>query len=59
MKYYEYLIVGAGPAGLQMGYFLNQAQRDYLILETNGMAGSFFATYPIHRTLISINKRFK
>jgi len=58
MKYYEYLIVGAGPAGLQMGYFLHQAQRNYLILEAQGMAGSFFATYPIHRTLISINKRF-
>ena len=29
----EYLVIGAGPAGLQLGYFLEQAGRDYLILE--------------------------
>jgi thioredoxin reductase len=58
MKYHHYIIVGAGPAGLQMGYFLGQAQDDYLILEGSDRAGSFFATQPVHRTLISINKRF-
>ena len=30
---FDYLIVGAGPAGLQLGYYLEQNQRDYLILE--------------------------
>ncbi len=52
----EYLIIGAGPAGLQLGYYLAQNGRDYLILERNSEPGSFFKTYPRHRTLISINK---
>ncbi|XP_074553040.1 FAD-dependent oxidoreductase domain-containing protein 2 [Halichoeres trimaculatus] len=53
---YEYCVLGAGPAGLQMGYFLNKAKRDYIILERNSGPGSFFDTYPRHRKLISINK---
>ncbi|HZD10506.1 MAG TPA: NAD(P)-binding domain-containing protein [Candidatus Binatia bacterium] len=53
---FDYLIIGAGPAGLQLGYYLRQNQRDYLILERAKRPGSFFATYPRHRKLISINK---
>ena len=53
----KYLIIGAGPGGLQMAYFLERAGRDYLVLERNDVAGSFFATYPRHRKLISINKK--
>ncbi|CAJ1075721.1 FAD-dependent oxidoreductase domain-containing protein 2 isoform X1 [Xyrichtys novacula] len=53
---YEYCVLGAGPAGLQMGYFLNKAKRDYIILERNSGPGSFFNKYPRHRKLISINK---
>jgi len=56
MQHYEYLIVGAGPAGLQMGYFLEQAGRRYVILEAQARAGSFFTRQPRHRTLISLNK---
>jgi thioredoxin reductase len=58
MEQYEYLIVGAGPAGLQMAYFLGTAGRDYLVLEAADSAGSFFRQYPRHRRLLSINKRF-
>ena len=29
----DYLVIGAGPAGLQLGYFLERAGRDYWILE--------------------------
>jgi thioredoxin reductase len=54
----KYLIVGAGPAGLQMGYFLKEAGLDYLIVEKNTTAGSFFAHFPVHRKLISINKKY-
>src|SRR5262245_54699690 len=53
----DYLVIGAGPAGLQIGYFLEQAGRDYLILEAGGTPGTFFRTFPRHRKLISINKR--
>lgn len=52
----EYLIIGAGPAGLQLGYHLRRAGRDYQILEAGPAPGHFFKTYPRHRKLISINK---
>ena len=55
-KEFEYLIIGAGPAGLQLGYFLHQAGHNYLILERGGSPGTFFKTFPRHRSLISINK---
>ena len=53
---FEYLIVGAGPAGLQLGYYLHQAGYKYLILEAGDSPGTFFRTFPRHRSLISINK---
>lgn len=55
---YDYLIVGAGPAGLQMAHHLARAGRSYLILEASEHAGAFFDRFPRHRTLISLNKRF-
>jgi thioredoxin reductase len=55
---YKYIILGAGPGGLQMGYFLERKQRDYLILERNATAGSFFERHPRHRKLISLNKKY-
>lgn len=39
---FEYCVLGAGPAGLQMGHFLSKANRDYIILERNSGPGSFF-----------------
>lgn len=58
MNYHDYIIVGAGPAGLQMGYYMEKANWDYLILEANEHAGAFFKTQPRQRRLLSINKRF-
>ena len=55
-EHFEYLVVGAGPAGVQMGFHLQQAGRSYQILEAGSRAGTFFETHPRHRTLISINK---
>jgi cation diffusion facilitator CzcD-associated flavoprotein CzcO len=52
----SYLIVGAGPAGLQLGYFLDRAGLDYHIVERGDSAGTFFQRFPRHRRLISINK---
>jgi thioredoxin reductase len=51
-----YLIIGAGPAGLQLGYFLDRAGLDYQILERADGAGAFFQSFPRHRRLISVNK---
>jgi thioredoxin reductase len=53
---FEYLIIGAGPAGLQLGYYLEKANHNYLILEGGNKAGNFFDTFPRHKKLISINK---
>ncbi|XP_006816537.1 FAD-dependent oxidoreductase domain-containing protein 2-like [Saccoglossus kowalevskii] len=53
----DYCIIGAGPSGLQLGYFLHKAGRDYLIFERTNTSGAFFIDYPRHRTMISINKR--
>lgn len=47
----EYLVIGAGPAGLQIGQFLHRAGRDYLILEAAPEPASFFRRFPRHRIL--------
>ncbi|GAA0527699.1 NAD(P)-binding domain-containing protein [Paractinoplanes ferrugineus] len=53
---HDYLIIGAGPAGLQLASLLDRDGHDYLVLEAGPSAGTFFRTYPRHRQLISINK---
>jgi thioredoxin reductase len=58
MTYHDYIVVGAGPSGLQMGYLLDAAGRDYLMLEGSEMSGKFFSKFPRHRRLNSFNKRF-
>lgn len=54
----DYCVLGAGPAGLQMAYFLQRARRDYAVFERAARPGSFFTRFPRHRKLISINKRY-
>jgi thioredoxin reductase len=58
MTYHDYIVVGAGPGGIQMGYFLEQAGRDYLMLEGGHAGAMFFSHKPRHRRLNSFNKRF-
>ncbi|WP_169985529.1 NAD(P)-binding domain-containing protein [Microbispora sp. H10836] len=53
---HRYLIVGAGPGGLQLAYFLHRAGADYLVLEREAAPAAFFRRYPRHRRLISLNK---
>ena len=52
----DYLVVGAGPAGTQAGYFLERAGREYLVVEAGESPGTFFRRFPRHRTMISNNK---
>jgi cation diffusion facilitator CzcD-associated flavoprotein CzcO len=52
----RYVILGAGPAGLQLAYFLRRTNVDVVVLEAGPAPGMFFRTFPRHRTLISINK---
>ena len=56
MNHVDILVIGAGPAGLQLGYFLEKHGASYKILERRASAGQFFKQFPRHRTLISINK---
>jgi thioredoxin reductase len=53
---HRYVIIGAGPAGLQLSYFLHQAGADYVTLERESSPAQFFQRYPRHRRLISLNK---
>ncbi|WP_225992338.1 FAD-dependent oxidoreductase [Actinomadura montaniterrae] len=52
----DYLVIGAGPAGLQLGHLLRRAGRDHVILEAGPGPGTFYRTFPRHRRMISINK---
>ena len=60
IQHHEYIIIGAGPSGLQMGYLMQHfnpdKQYDYLIIERNAVAGNWFNKYPRHNRLLSINK---
>ena len=55
---YDFLIIGAGPAGTQSAYYLEKLGRKYVVLEAGPGPCTFFTEYPRHRQLISINKRF-
>lgn len=52
----DYVIIGAGPAGLQLGFYLERAGRSYVILESQDRAGTRFEQFPRNDKLISINK---
>src|SRR5215468_1328813 len=54
----EYLVIGAGPAGLQLSSLFARSGRDFLTVEAGERPGSFFSVFPRHRRLISINKRY-
>ena len=56
-RIFDYCIIGAGPAGLQLGHFFLHAGWDYVIFERTNNVGSFFRHFPRHRRLISLNKR--
>ena len=52
------IIIGAGPAGLQLGYFFKTSKLEYKIFEKTGTVASFFTKYPLSGKLISINKKY-
>ncbi|MEV5329046.1 NAD(P)-binding domain-containing protein [Nonomuraea sp. N2-4H] len=53
---HDYVIIGAGPAGLQLAALLERHGHDYVVLERGSGPGTFFTRFPRHRQLISINK---
>lgn len=52
------IVIGAGPGGLQLAHYLQEVGEDYIVLEGEEGAGSYFEKYPRHRKLLSINKRY-
>ncbi|MBL4689186.1 MAG: NAD(P)-binding domain-containing protein [Nannocystaceae bacterium] len=56
MRTVRNLIIGAGPAGLQLAHLLDKRGEEYLVLERGEGAGTFFESYPRHDRLLSINK---
>jgi len=54
----DHIIMGAGPAGIQLALKLEQAGKDYLVLEAKEGVASSFRKYPRSRKLISINKLY-
>ena len=56
--YFDNIIIGAGPAGLQLAYFFLKNNINYIILEKGESCGTFFDKYPHSSQLISINKKF-
>ena len=57
-KTVEYIVLGAGPGGLQMAHHLERSGRDYLVLERGDGCGHFYRAFPRHRRLLSINKPY-
>ncbi|MFI7464605.1 NAD(P)-binding domain-containing protein [Nonomuraea sp. NPDC049646] len=55
-EHHRFVIIGAGPGGLQLSYFLQRAGADYVTLEREDAPGGFFRSFPRHRRLISLNK---
>lgn len=55
--YHKVIIIGAGPAGLQLAYTLQRKNVDYVILERDSIA-SFFTKFPRDGQLISFNKKY-
>jgi len=56
--YVENIIIGAGPAGIQLAYFFKKNNIEYVQFEKNNYGAGFFFQYPVGKQLISINKRF-
>ena len=54
--FYDNIIIGAGPAGLQLAYILQKNNLNYIMLEKEQSCASFFDKFPHTKTLISINK---
>jgi thioredoxin reductase len=53
---YNNIIIGAGTTGLQLAYFFNKHNIEYILLEKDSSAGSYYLNFPHSKKLLSINK---
>jgi thioredoxin reductase len=51
------IIIGAGPAGLQLAYYFEKYHIEYIVLEKNLTSGSHYKNFPHSNQLLSINKK--
>lgn len=56
--FFKNIIIGAGPAGIQLAYYYEKYNIEYVVLEKESIAGSFFDNFPHSGKLISINKKY-
>lgn len=54
---YNNIIIGAGPSGLQLAYYFEKYNINYIILERTSYSGSFYTKFPHSKKLLSINKK--
>lgn len=52
------IVLGAGPAGIQLACYFQQAGVPYVVLEKASCGASFFSKFPHSKTLISLNKKY-
>lgn len=57
---HDYCIIGAGPSGLQMAFFLDKAKRNYVVFERNSHAGKLnrFDVEKKKRFFVDVQRRF-
>jgi ribulose 1,5-bisphosphate synthetase/thiazole synthase len=38
-NHHDYCLIGAGPSGLQLAYFLNKYHKNYIVFEKSNVSG--------------------
>lgn len=56
MKYYETIVVGAGPCGLAAAIELTQNDMEYLVIEAGNIVNAIY-NYPTHQTFFSSSEK--
>lgn len=56
MKYYETIVVGAGPCGLAAAIELEQNNIEYLVIEEGNIVNAIY-NYPTHQTFFSSSEK--
>jgi thioredoxin reductase len=54
--FYPAIVVGSGPAGLQIGYYLTRLGIEHAIISADASPGGMFQTFPIFQRLITWSK---
>ncbi|MCO4892086.1 NAD(P)-binding domain-containing protein [Cupriavidus sp. WGtm5] len=57
-EYYPNIIIGGGPAGLNMALELSKRSIEYILLEASESVGGQWDRHPVYGQLISLNKKY-